>query len=136
MTSRRTLLAAVLVSALFTACAATPTMPSGDGARGTVFRRPLDEAHAAAEDAVAVFGFALDRSEPSHVEGRRPRGGYGGGEAIGIWLEPMGPDRTRVLVDTGRTFFGGAGQMRWDAPVLSEMARYLGEPEAQPDTGR
>lgn len=135
MEPRRALLVGLAASALVAACAGTPTRPSDDAEQGATFRSPMAETHAAAEDSLAVFGFELGRSEPAYVEGHRPRG-YVGGETIGVWLEPVGPDRTRVLVDTARSFLGYAGQKRWDADVLAEMKRYLGEPVAVPAAGR
>jgi hypothetical protein len=135
MEPRRALLVGIAALALPAGCAGAPAKPSGDADQGATFHGSMAEARAAAEDAIAVFGFALDRSEPSYVEGHRPRA-YGGGETIGVWLEPVGPDRTRVLVDTARTFVGYAGQKRWDADVLAEMKRYLGEAEASPAAGR
>jgi hypothetical protein len=111
-------------------CAGTPTAPTGGG---VVFVRPIEEAQKAAADALVVLGFDLKTQAPGHVEGSRPRK-FGlfvgsGGETVGVWLEAVGPDRTRVRVDTARTFAGYAGQKRWDADVLAQMAKSLGKAE-------
>jgi hypothetical protein len=48
-----------------------------------------------------------------------------GGETVGIWLEPLGPDQTHVLVTTATTAAGRLGQKNWDNEVLAEMEKSL-----------
>ena len=111
-------------------CASTPKVPES---AGTVFSQPIDKAQKAAVDALVVLGFDVQKQETGYVEGFRPRkiGLFvgSGGETVGVWLEPVTQDRTRVRVDTARSFAGYVGQKKWDSEVFTEMAKALGKPE-------
>ena len=111
-------------------CASTPDKPPGHNA---VFLRPAAEVQKAAVDALVELGFDVEKSEPVYVEGFRPRkvGLFvgSGGETVGIWIEPLGPSRTGVRVDTARSFVGIAGQKRWDEDVLDKLEKSLGKKE-------
>ena len=77
-----------------------------------------------------MIGLEVERSEPLYVEGHRPwQMGWvmsSGGETVGIWLELVGADRTRVRIHTARTSFGRGGQKDWTGAVFREMTRVLG----------
>jgi hypothetical protein len=111
-------------------CASTPDRPL---AHSAVFLQPAVEVQRAAVDALVVLGFDVEKSEPAYVEGFRPRkiGLFvgSGGETVGVWIEPLGPSRTGVRVDTARSFVGIAGQKRWDEDVLNELEKSLGKKE-------
>ncbi len=113
------------------ACASTPERPAA--AHSAVFAKPAADVQKAAVDALVVLGFEVKKSDPTYVEGYRPRkvGLFvgSGGETVGIWVEPLGPSRTGVRVDTARTFVGGAGQKRWDDDVVNELQKSLGTKE-------
>jgi len=112
-------------------CASVPEKPAD--AHSAVFAKPTADVQKAAVDALVVLGFEVKKSDPTYVEGYRPRkvGLFvgSGGETVGIWIEPLGPSRTGVRVDTARTFVGGAGQKRWDDDVLQELQKSLGKKE-------
>jgi hypothetical protein len=67
------------------------------------------------------------------VQGFKPRKAGvmvgSGGETVGVWLEPVGSDRTRVRVDTARSVVGIAGQRKWDTDILAAMEKELGRPQ-------
>lgn len=115
---------------VLTGCSSTPTRPQ-EGA--VVFGKPSTVVQKASVDALVVTGFDIQKSEPLYVEGYRPRRiGLivgSGGETVGIWLEQMNNSKTRVLVDTARTFAGGAGQRNWNAAILEELEKTLGKRE-------
>jgi hypothetical protein len=119
-----------LIIPWFAACASTPDLPEGSGA---LFAGPLEKARQGALDALVVLGFDVKKQEPTYVEGFRPRKiGLlvgSGGETVGVWLEPVGEQRTRVRVDTAKSFVGIAGQKNWDAEVLAQMEKTLGKPQ-------
>jgi hypothetical protein len=123
---------ALLLTALvaMSGCVSTPEKPA---AHGAVFPKPTEDVQKAAVDALVVLGFEVKKSDPTYVEGYRPRkvGLFvgSGGETVGIWIEPLGASRTGVRVDTARTFAGGAGQKRWDEDVLKELEKSLGKKE-------
>jgi hypothetical protein len=124
------LVTVVFVTLSFAGCSSTPIKPQ-EGA--VVFGKPLAVVQKASVDALVVTGFDIQRSEPQYVEGYRPRrvGLFvgSGGETVGIWLEPIDNSKTRVRVDTARTFAGGAGQRNWNEPVLEELDKTLGKRE-------
>jgi hypothetical protein len=131
MTNRRIIrltAALVLIAPLLVACASAPDLPQ---APGVVFARPVEKTRQGAVDALVVLGFDVKKQEPTYVEGFRPRKvGLlvgSGGETVGIWLEPGGEQRTRVRVDTAKSFVGIAGQKNWDAEVLAQMEKTLGK---------
>lgn len=119
------LLASVVI---FGGCAATPDR---EEALGVLFQHPTERARDAAMDALAVLGFDVKKTEPLYVEGSRPRkmGLFigSGGETVGIWLEPMGPDTTKVYVDTAKSFVGYEGQKSWNDQILAEIDKVLKE---------
>lgn len=121
----------VIFAALMLAgCSSTPVKPEGES---VVFGKPLAVVQKAAVDALVVTGFDVQKTEPQYVEGYRPRriGLFvgSGGETVGIWLDPIDTSKTRVRVDTARTFAGGAGQRNWNAAVLEELDKTLGKRE-------
>jgi hypothetical protein len=120
----------VLIGSALVGCASTPKAPE---TAGVVFSQPVDKAKRAAVDALVVLGFDVQKQEAAYVEGFRPRkiGLFvgSGGETVGVWLEPVTPERTRVRVDTAKSFAGYVGQKKWDSEVLAEMEKTLGKPE-------
>lgn len=127
----RAIVALLLTGAVALAgCASTPDKPPGHNA---VFLKPVAEVQKAAVDALVELGFDVEKSEAAYVEGFRPRkvGLFvgSGGETVGIWIEPLGPSRTGVRVDTARSFAGIAGQKRWDEDVLDKLEKSLGKKE-------
>lgn len=111
-------------------CSATPTRPETPG---VIFQKPTDVVQKAAVNALTVTGFEIKKSEPLYVEGARPRamGLFigSGGETAGVWLESLGPSRTRVRIDTAKSMVGIAGQKNWDNDILAEMEKSLGKRE-------
>jgi hypothetical protein len=125
---------ALLLAAAAFGCSSTPTRPTGEAKKAVVFAQPIARAQQAAVDSLVVLGFDVKRSEPSYVEGARPRkmGLFvgSGGETLGVWLEPVSAEATKVEVDTARSFVGIAGQKVWDEEVLAEMEKTLGKRQA------
>jgi hypothetical protein len=121
---------AALAAAVLAGCSASPAKPraaASETRAGTVFAQSTERTQRAARDALTVLGFEIKKAEPLYVEGYRPRkiGMFvgSGGETAGVWLEPMGPDQTRVLVDTAKSLVGIAGQKDWDDEILAEMRK-------------
>ena len=112
---------------LVVACASTPDRPKTSG---VVFTHPIEKARQGALDALVVLGFDVKKQDPTYIEGFRPRkvGLFvgSGGETVGVWLEPVGEQQTRVRVDTAKSFVGIVGQKNWDAEVLGQMEKTLG----------
>ncbi|NOT54974.1 MAG: hypothetical protein HOP18_10245 [Deltaproteobacteria bacterium] len=104
-------------------------MPRGAAQAGTVFAQPVEKTQKAAVDALVVLGFEIKKTEPLHIEGYRPHkvGLFvgSGGETAGVWLESIGADQTRVVVDTAKSFVGIVGQKNWDSEILAEMSKAL-----------
>ena len=80
-------------------------------------------------NALVTTGFDVERTEPLYIEGYRPRRwglvAGSGGETVAIWLEWESPNRTRMSIDTGQTFLGGAGQKNWNYEVFNAIHREL-----------
>jgi hypothetical protein len=102
--------------------------PTKQGAQDIVFPRTADDVQKAAANALVVNGFEIQKEEPLYVEGARRALGVLPAETVGIRLESVGPNRTRVRIDTAKAVVG-IGQKNWDAPVLEEMERALGKRE-------
>ena len=115
---------------LLVGCSSTPSRPQ---IAGPLYAKPPAVVQKAAVTALVVNGFDIEKTEPLYVQGYKPRKvGLivgSGGETVGVWLEPVGNDRTRVRIDTARTFLGAAGQRKWDADILAEMEKELGRPQ-------
>jgi hypothetical protein len=97
---------------------------------GVVFKNSSTACHTAAVNALTVLGFDVKKDEPDYVEGVRPRHmnliwGAAGGERVMIWLVPVDEARTRVVVDTDRSFVGLVGQKHWDEDVTRQMTASL-----------
>jgi hypothetical protein len=120
--------ATVLVAALVAGCSASVSRPEGEG---VVFAAPLERTQEAAANALAVHGFDIKKQESGYVEGTRPRkvGLFvgSGGETVGVWMESAGNGHTRVLVKTGKSVVGIAGQRTWDDKILAEMTKELNQ---------
>jgi len=123
-------LALLLTLAVLAGCSSTPSQPESPG---WLFAKPPAVVQKAAVNALVVNGFDIEKSEALYVQGFKPRK-FGaivgsGGETVGVWLEAVGADRTRVRIDTARSIVGVAGQRKWDADVLAEMQKELGPPQ-------
>ena len=121
---------ACLVLAAFVAgCASSPKQT--EAKTSATFQAPLDKAHKAAADALAVIGCRIEKDEPNHLEGFRDRkvGLFvgSGGETIGVWLAAQGAGTTEVRVKTAKSFAGMAGQKNWDEDVMAEIRKSLGK---------
>ena len=108
-----------LITVTIVSCASIPKKPA---VPGYIFQQPLEKTRKASIDALVVFGFDIKELEVSYIEGYRPRKfGFllsSGGETVGVWLEPLDENRTKVLVKTSKTLLGIAGQKNWDNNIL------------------
>jgi hypothetical protein len=112
--------------AVFAECSAATAKPEP---RGVVFQRSADDVQKAAANALVMKGFDIIKDEPLYVEGARPRTlGVLAAETVGVWLESLGPSRTRVRIETAKSAVS-IGQKNWDAAVLEEMEKALGKKE-------
>ena len=125
----RTVLAFTILlfnAAAFAECSAAPAKPEP---QGIVFQRSVDDVQKAAANALVMKGFEIKKDEPLYVEGARPRTlGVLAAETVGVWLESLGPARTRVRIETAKSAVS-IGQKNWDAAVLEEMEKTLGKKE-------
>jgi len=104
--------------------------------QAVVFQQPVEKTQKAAIDAVVVLGFKVKKSEPLYVEGFMPRKASwlfpsfpSGGETVGVWLEVVETNRTRVRVNTAKSLYGQPWQKDWDDKILGLMEKFLGEKE-------
>lgn len=127
----------VIVSTLVTGCASTPV--ASNASPQVVFTKPIEVVQRAAVDALVVAGFDITKQSPAYVEGFRPRKiGLvvgSGGETVGVWLTHKGANKTKVEVDTAKSFVGIVGQKNWDVVIISEMRKSLSEDPAENDNG-
>jgi len=116
---------------ILVSCASVPKKPVES--TGILFQQPIEKVREAAIDALVVLGFDIKKQKDLYIEGFRPRKvGFfvgSGGETVGIWLEPLAQDRTRVLVKTAKSLVGIVGQKNWDDEILSEMKKVLNKKE-------
>lgn len=117
--------AMVLICSL-TACATTTGKP------GEIeYNKPLNVVKQAGMDAMAVNGFEVTQNNATYIEGHRPRtlGLFctPGGETAGIWLEQKSQSRTRVRINSEKSFLGKLCQRDWTEPILGEMENSLGQ---------
>jgi len=118
---KRFVLAASILSSL-AGCAASPTP---DEATIATVDSPVARVQTAAVDVLAAAGFDLDRIEPNYVEGYHPRDAgalvASGGETVGIWIEPVTQEKSRMRVDTARSLVGIVGQKSWNDEVIDAI---------------
>ena len=117
-------------------------MPAKSFERVAVFEHPLKAVHKAVVDVLMSHGFEIRRSEPHYVEGFKPmesRLTGSVGNAVRVWLKPLGASETQVKVVTARTGTGVgvgfavgrkrsdeiAGQKDWPAEIFTGMKRRL-----------
>src|SRR5690349_2613686 len=114
-----------LAALALASCASTP---DANRAKPVIFNKAVAAVHSAALHALAETGFEVQKDEPNYVEGFRPRR-WGvvtmgsGGETLGVWIEPDGPNATAVKVDTAKSFVGIVAQKAWNDEVLAAMRR-------------
>ena len=110
-------------------CASTPKRTTKSPE--VTFEQPVLEVRKAAIGAFVVLGFDIKKEEEFYIEGSRPRKSglftSSGGETVGIWLDTVKEDGTRVTVSTARSLYGIAGQKIWDNDIIAEMENSLKE---------
>jgi hypothetical protein len=123
----RVTVALSILAGLLVSCSSTPKKTVE--APGVVFDQPIEKVQEAAIDALVVLGFDITIQEPAYVEGARPRKvGFfvgSGGETVGIWLESIAGDKTKVDVKTAKSIVGIVGQKEWDEEVTQELEKAL-----------
>jgi hypothetical protein len=126
----RELIGAALLVAVLSGCASAPTRPDGIG---RVFPRAPDVIQKAAVNALVVSGFEIEKQEALYVQGFKTRqvGLFvgSGGETVGVWIEPAGPMRTRVYIDTAKSLLGIVGQRNWNEDVMTMLEHELARPQ-------
>lgn len=126
MKSMKCLIAVGLVA--LAGCSATPTKPGS--ASSIIYNKSEAVVQRAAVDALVANGFEIDRSDTDYVGGSRPHKiGLvvgSGGESAGVWLSPVGRNKTAVKVSTAKSLLGIVGQKNWDTEIIAEMDRSVG----------
>ena len=116
-----------LLSVLTIGCASTPEQE--DLEQAYVFKNSLVETNKAAVDALTVLGFEIEETKENYVQGHRPHkvGLFvgSGGETVGVWLESISDQETKVKVDTAKSFVGYVTQEDWDDQIIAEMRKSL-----------
>jgi hypothetical protein len=111
-------------------CSATPTRPDTPS---IVYNKSEATVQKAAVDALLANGFEIGKSDTDYVGGSRPHKiGLvvgSGGESAGVWLSPLGRDKTAVKVSTAKSILGIVGQKNWDAEIIAEMDKSIGPHE-------
>lgn len=105
---------------------ANPTAGSHDLSETVDY--PLEKVTAAAKAAMEEHGCLVKTEKTGQLECKRPFGqkvaGSFGGENIKIKLAAEG-SRTKVAIETDKTFRGGAYQKNWSKPVFDSMMKRL-----------
>lgn len=114
-------------ASLISGCASTPQQSEEN--YNEVLYETVEDAQAAAVDALTVLGFEIKKSEATYVEGYRPRkiGLFvgSGGESVGVWLEPIDEKKVDVKITTAKSVVGIVGQKSWDDEIIAEMKKAL-----------
>jgi len=118
---------ALLLATLTVGCASTPEQE--DLEQEFLFDNSLTETNRAAVDALTVLGFEIEENTETYVQGHRPhKVGLlvgSGGETVGVWLESVSNQQTKVKVNTAKSFVGYVGQEDWDEEIIVEMKKSL-----------
>lgn len=105
---------------------ANPTAGSHDISETVDY--PLEKVTAAAKAAMEEHGCLLKAKNPDRLECNRPHGqkvaGSFGGENLKIRFAAEG-SRTKVEIETDKTFRGRAYQKNWSKPVFDSMMKKL-----------
>jgi hypothetical protein len=122
----------VLASSLLLSIAGCAATPSGDDATIATVDAPVPRVQTAAVDVLSAVGFHLERIEPDYVEGFHPRHSgslvASGGETVGVWIEPVTREKTRMRVATARSLVGIVGQRSWTDEVIEAIRDRLKQP--------
>jgi hypothetical protein len=117
----------LFLATLTVGCASTPEQE--DLEQEYIFENSLTETNRAAVDALTVLGFEIEETTDNYVQGHRPhKVGLlvgSGGETVGLWLESVSDQETKVKVDTAKSFVGYVGQEDWDEEIIVEMKKFL-----------
>lgn len=117
----------LLFATLIVGCASTPEQEGLE--QEYIFENSLTETNRAAVDALTVLGFEIEETTDNYVQGHRPhKVGLlvgSGGETVGVWLESVSGQETKVRVDTAKSFVGYVGQEDWDEEIIVEMKKFL-----------
>jgi hypothetical protein len=115
-------------------CASTPgekAKAAREEGAPVVFDQPIAATQQAAVNALTVIGCDIKRREATYLEGHRSNKigvtTGSGGETVKIWLTATEPQKTSVKVQTRKSLVGSTGQKNWDAQVLDEMTKALGQ---------
>jgi hypothetical protein len=123
---KKTVFAAVAMLTL-AGCASAPS--GGSSATNVSFDYPAAVVQKAAVNALSVTGFDIQKSDPTYVEGFRPRkvGLFvgSGGETVGVWIQPVSASKTTAKVETEKSLVGIVGQKNWDDEVIDAMRSSL-----------
>ncbi len=94
---------------------------------------PIERVVAAAKFAMNEHSCLLSEEKPGRLECKRPRGesasGFGG-EKVKITLNADG-SRTRVKIETDKSFYGKLRQKNWSRPVFDSMMKRLASEKAE-----
>lgn len=88
----------------------------------------MDKVMAALKPAMESADCNVKEATANRVECKRPRNtnGYNGygGESVTAVLEALG-NKTRVLITTGKGFYGRLGKRSWSIPIYQQMVKNL-----------
>ena len=94
---------------------------------------PMERVAAAAKFAVNEHGCQLSVEKPGLLECKRPRGeqasGFGG-ETVKIMLKAES-NRTKVKIETDKSFYGKLRQKNWSKPVFDSIMKRLAFEKAE-----
>jgi hypothetical protein len=92
----------------------------------------VDKVTAALKPAMESVDCKVEESTATRIECKRPRSTVGhyvyGGESVTAMLEAQG-SKTRVVITTGKGFYGRLRKKNWSIPVYQQLVKNLEQPE-------
>lgn len=112
-------------AATLSACASRPELTSSTPSR--VYSASEQKVFAASVSAFENLGLEVfqAREADGYVEGGRTPGFARGSETVGVWIESLGPEQTRVSVDTKKALAGRMFAVDWTDQILGEIETEL-----------
>ena len=92
----------------------------------------IDKVLAAVKPAMESADCNVKEATATRVECKRPRNTTGnngyGGESVTAVLKAQG-SKTRVVITTGKGFYGRLGKRNWSIPIYQQMLKNLAQPQ-------
>ena len=121
---RRTV-AIIIVTLICVSCAATPEKTTSTPSR--IFNAPTEKVYRAALVAFQNLGLELFKQEQNvgYIEGGRGIGFARGSENVGVYIESVTPEKTKVSIENRKALAGYIFAVDWTDKIFQQISGEL-----------